>query len=66
MHFSQLQMVQIKKCQCPSVRALPEVLKTHLTLNSSVIFVGAMASQTWESFFWDTLYINSNHFHLHV
>ena len=44
-----------QKFQFPSERALPEVLKTHLTFNTSALFVGVMASQTWEPFFWDTL-----------
>ena len=50
-------MVKNEKFQCPSERGGPEDFKNHPTFVSSAIFGGAMASKTWEHFFWDTLYI---------
>ena len=50
-------MVKNENFQCPSEREGPEDFKNHPTFDPSVIFGGVMASQTWEHFFWDTLYI---------
>ena len=50
-------MVKNEKFQCPSERGGPEDFKNHPTFVSSAFFGGVMASQTWEHFFWDTLYI---------
>ena len=49
-------MVKNEKFQCPSERGGPEDFKNHPTFVPSAIFGGVMASQTWEHFFWDTLY----------
>ena len=55
--FSQPPIVKNEKFQCPSESWGPEDFKTHPTFVLSAIFGGVMASQTWEHFFWDTLYI---------
>ena len=49
-------MVKNEKFQCPSERGGPEDFKNHPSFVPSAIFWGVMASQTWEHFFWDTLY----------
>ena len=51
-------MVKNEKFQCPSERGGPEDFKNHPTFVPSAILGGVMASQTWELFFGDTLYIN--------
>ena len=49
-------MVKNDKFQYLSERGGPEDFKNHPTFVPSAIFGGVMASQTWEHFFWDTLY----------
>ena len=50
-------MVKNEKFQCQSERGGPEDLKNYPTFVPSAIFGGVMASQTWGTFFWDTLYV---------
>ena len=49
-------MVKNENFQCPSERGGPEDFKNHPNFDPSTIFGGVTASQTWEHFFWDTLY----------
>ena len=58
-------MVKNEKFQCPLERGGPEDFKNHLTFVPSTIFGGVMAFQTWEHFFWDTLYIYLSGFTYH-
>ena len=51
-------MVKNEKFQYPAERGEPEDFKNHPNFVPSAIFEGVMASQTWEHFFWDTLYNN--------
>ena len=45
-------VIEIEKYQCPSVRELPDDLKTHPTFIPSVIFEGVKAVLNIATFFW--------------
>ena len=45
MDFSQLPLDEIEKFQCPSDTEFPEIFKTHLTFNPSLMVKGVIANQ---------------------